>query len=44
MIADADRLAPDNRFKVEALDSSHSPFASQPDALAALLDRAASGS
>lgn len=42
MIADADRLAPDTLFQVEALDSSHSPFASQPDALAALLDRAVS--
>lgn len=41
MIADADRLAPDTRFQVETLASSHSPFASKPDALAAILARSA---
>jgi pimeloyl-ACP methyl ester carboxylesterase len=41
MIVDADRLAPDNRFQVESLASSHSPFASRPDELAAILARSA---
>ncbi len=39
MIADADRFAPDSRFTVETLAASHSPFASRPDELAAILDR-----
>jgi pimeloyl-ACP methyl ester carboxylesterase len=34
MIAEGDALAPAQRFQVLTLDSSHSPFASQPDALA----------
>ncbi len=37
MIAEADALTPGSRFAVHSLDSSHSPFASQPGALAALL-------
>jgi len=37
MIAEADGLTPDNRFDVHSLPSSHSPFASMPDRLAALL-------
>lgn len=39
MIADADHFAPENRFTVETLVASHSPFASMPDELAAMLDR-----
>ena len=38
MIAEADAFTPQNRFQLQTLDTSHSPFASQPDALAALLD------
>ena len=38
MIADADELTPHNRFDVHTLPSSHSPFASMPDRLAAVLD------
>lgn len=41
MIADADRLTPDNRFLTETLASSHSPFASRPEELAAILVRSA---
>ncbi|WP_165867652.1 alpha/beta fold hydrolase [Mesorhizobium sp. DCY119] len=37
MIAHADELTPHNRFEVIELDSSHSPFASQPTALVAML-------
>jgi len=37
MVADADRLAPDNRTDVIELASSHSPFASQADRLTALM-------
>lgn len=40
MIADADALTPWNPFDVHGLDSGHSPFASRPEALAALLCRA----
>ena len=39
MIAEADALTPDNLFEVYSLASGHSPFASCPDALAALLCR-----
>ncbi|MFT4269368.1 MAG: alpha/beta fold hydrolase [Xenophilus sp.] len=37
MIAEADALTPQNRFEVHSLDSGHSPFASRPEPLAALL-------
>jgi len=37
MIADADAATPGNRFDVRTLDSSHSPFASMPEALADVL-------
>jgi pimeloyl-ACP methyl ester carboxylesterase len=37
MIAEADALTPANRFDVRSLPSSHSPFASMPDRLAAEL-------
>jgi len=37
MIAEADAATPDNPFHVDTLPSSHSPFASMPDRLAALL-------
>lgn len=37
MIAEADALTPHNRFEVHSLDSGHSPFASRPRTLAALL-------
>jgi pimeloyl-ACP methyl ester carboxylesterase len=37
MIAEADALTPSNRFDVRSLPSSHSPFASMPDRLAAEL-------
>ena len=37
MIAEADGLTPGNKFAVHSLPSSHSPFASMPGALAALL-------
>jgi pimeloyl-ACP methyl ester carboxylesterase len=37
MIAEADAATPDNRFVVRTLRSSHSPFASMPDELAAEL-------
>lgn len=40
MITDADALTPWNPFDVHSLDSGHSPFASRPEALAALLCRA----
>jgi pimeloyl-ACP methyl ester carboxylesterase len=38
MIAEADEATPDNRFDVHTLPSSHSPFASMPGRLAAVLD------
>jgi len=38
MIREADAFTPGNAFTVESLDTSHSPFASRPEALAALLD------
>jgi hypothetical protein len=37
MIRDADAATPGNRFDVRTLESSHSPFASMPGELAALL-------
>jgi pimeloyl-ACP methyl ester carboxylesterase len=37
MIAEADAATPDNPFHVDTLPSSHSPFASMPDELAAVL-------
>lgn len=37
MIAEADAWTPGNRFQVLQLNSSHSPFASQPEELARLL-------
>jgi hypothetical protein len=37
MIAEADEATPRNRFRVHTLASSHSPFASMPDALAQVL-------
>jgi pimeloyl-ACP methyl ester carboxylesterase len=37
MIADADAATPRNPFRVDTLGSGHSPFASMPDDLAALL-------
>ncbi len=36
-IAEADAATPSNRFQVQTLDTSHSPFASQPEALADML-------
>jgi pimeloyl-ACP methyl ester carboxylesterase len=42
-IAEADAFTPANRTVVHTLDSSHSPFFSQPDALAELLARIATG-
>ncbi|RKH70995.1 alpha/beta fold hydrolase [Corallococcus interemptor] len=38
MIREADAFTPCNAFTVDTLDTSHSPFASQPQKLAALLD------
>jgi pimeloyl-ACP methyl ester carboxylesterase len=38
MIREADAFTPGNAFTVETLESSHSPFASQPQKLADLLD------
>ncbi|MCP3098667.1 alpha/beta fold hydrolase [Myxococcus sp. K15C18031901] len=38
MIREADAFTPGNPFTVEALATSHSPFASRPEALVALLD------
>ena len=38
MIAEADEATPGNRFDVHTLPSSHSPFASMPGRLAAVLD------
>ncbi|WP_223631648.1 alpha/beta fold hydrolase [Corallococcus sp. EGB] len=38
MIREADAFTPGNVFTVDTLDASHSPFASQPQKLAALLD------
>jgi pimeloyl-ACP methyl ester carboxylesterase len=40
MIADADRLAPANPFRVHTIGTGHSPFASRPGELAGLLARA----
>ncbi len=37
-IAEADAFTPQNPFRVRTLDSGHSPFASRPAELAALLD------
>jgi pimeloyl-ACP methyl ester carboxylesterase len=37
MIAEADAATPGNHFTVESLDSSHSPFVSQPDRVADIL-------
>jgi hypothetical protein len=34
MIAEADALTPENKFRVIDLQSSHSPFLSQPQRLA----------
>lgn len=39
MIRQADDLTPGNKFNVQTLNSSHSPFASQPELLSDLLDR-----
>jgi hypothetical protein len=39
MIAEADAATPSNSFEVHSLPSSHSPFASMPDRLAAVLNR-----
>ena len=39
MIAEADAATPGNKFDVRSLPSSHSPFASMPDRLAAALSR-----
>lgn len=41
LIRDADALTPANRFEVHSLATSHSPFISQPEALAEVLARAA---
>ncbi|MCP3167759.1 alpha/beta hydrolase [Myxococcus qinghaiensis] len=38
MIREANAFTPGNAFTVESLEASHSPFASRPEALAALLD------
>ncbi|MFP2959153.1 alpha/beta fold hydrolase [Myxococcus sp. 1LA] len=38
MIREANAFTPGNAFTVESLEASHSPFASQPEKLAALLD------
>ncbi|WP_338281125.1 hypothetical protein [Corallococcus caeni] len=38
MIREPDAFTPGNAFTVDTLESSHSPFASQPQKLAALLD------
>jgi pimeloyl-ACP methyl ester carboxylesterase len=42
MIADADRLTPENKFKVETIGSSHSAFASRPEIVAAILEKVGS--
>ncbi|MGL4620062.1 MAG: alpha/beta fold hydrolase [Chroococcidiopsis sp.] len=39
MIRQADALTPGNKFNVQTLNSSHSPFASQPKPLSNMLDR-----
>ena len=39
MIEQADELTPGNKFHVQTLKSSHSPFASQPKLLSDILDR-----
>lgn len=38
MIREANAFTPGNAFTVESLDASHSPFTSQPEKLAMLLD------
>jgi pimeloyl-ACP methyl ester carboxylesterase len=37
MIREADAFTPDNPFEVKTIEASHSPFASQPEKLAAIL-------
>jgi pimeloyl-ACP methyl ester carboxylesterase len=37
MIREADAFTPENRFEVKTLEASHSPFASQPEQLVAIL-------
>ena len=37
MIREADAFTPENRFEVKTLEAGHSPFASQPEQLAAIL-------
>jgi hypothetical protein len=37
MIREADAFTPENRFEVKTLEAGHSPFASQPERLAAIL-------
>lgn len=37
MIREADAFTPENRFDVKTLEADHSPFASQPEQLAAIL-------
>ncbi|WP_017314263.1 alpha/beta fold hydrolase [Mastigocladopsis repens] len=39
MIEQADELTPSNKFHLQTLNSSHSPFASQPKLLSDILDR-----
>jgi pimeloyl-ACP methyl ester carboxylesterase len=41
MVAEADQLTPENRTDLIEIESSHSPFASQPDRLIALLRKLA---
>lgn len=41
LIAEADAATPNNKFDVHTLASSHSPFASMPDALAKIIDELA---
>jgi len=44
MVADADRLTPENRTDVIGMVSSHSPFASHADELSVLMRRLARAS
>ncbi|MFG1929001.1 alpha/beta fold hydrolase [Cryptosporangium sp. NPDC048952] len=44
LIRDADLLTPHNRFRTIAIESSHSPFASLPEILADIIDRASDSS
>jgi len=37
MIREAGAFTPENRFDVKTLEAGHSPFASQPEPLAAIL-------